>query len=56
MLTTRTLTVWTALAALVSMVAMSDQALAVVTGVKDAVVNAYVLSYIDRATWITGCF
>ena len=56
MLTQRTLIAWTALAALVSTVAMSDQALAVVTGVKNAVVNAYVLAYIDRATWITGCF
>ena len=33
-----------------------EQASALVTGVKDALVDGYILAYLDRATWITGCF
>ena len=33
-----------------------EQALAVATGVKDALVDGYILAYFDRATWIIGCF
>ena len=34
----------------------SEQASALVTGVKDALVDSYILAYLDRAAWITGCF
>ena len=33
-----------------------EQVSALVTGVKDALVDGYILAYLDRATWITGCF
>ena len=33
-----------------------EQALALATGVKDALVDGYILAYLDRATWIIGCF
>ena len=28
----------------------------IVTNVKNAFVNGYIVAYFDRATWITGCF
>ena len=33
-----------------------EPASALATGVKDALVDSYILAYLDRATWITGCF
>ena len=33
-----------------------EQASVLATGVKDALVDGYILAYLDRATWITGCF